>query len=866
MAIDNIRPNHVRSAIAAGIAALATPAFADSATLGTSTVAADDGDPGTIIVTGVRGAQARTITDSPAPIDVIGGEKFDHSGSAELGDALSRQLPSFNFGANQAGVNSVSRPVSNRGLGPAYTLVLVNSKRRHNTAILTNGGGDTSGANVIDLDFVPSSAIARIEVLKDSAAAQYGSDAIAGVVNVQLKEASGFDADFQYGSLYDANGDTKSWKARVSYGAKLADGFVFVSADIRKRGLAYWNTPAADINLYGLPSGRTAAQVAASTGLTAAQVQANIAAANALNAQWGQDGAHNGDPEIRAFNLSYNGSIPLSDSINFYSFGTYGEREAEIGNNFRRPNSDSNFSSIFPDGYYPLNNTSDQDFQFVAGLDGQFGRWRFDLSSSFGRNKDLQYSKLSIRPALGPTSPTYWPNLAGLEFRQWTHNLDISREFEIGLARPVQFSFGAEYRLDRFRSFAGDELATKNASYFFKLGDQQFDWRVGTLAANPVQAAVVLTPADEVDTTRRVYAGYIDLGVNPTEKLYVGLAARLEHYSDGSGTPLALKLNSRYDFSDAVAIRGTVGTGFRAPSLTQGNYSQTDGRTSSFFNPVTQQTEAGPSNAKLLNVNSAAGRALGAKPLTAEHSWNAGVGVVLRPLSRLNVTLDGYYIKIKDRIARTSRLQGSGVVAILAANGLADVTQAEYFINAADTRTYGLDLVADYRVDLDTLGKLSLAAAFNYNNTKVTNIIGVPDELLDSRGNSILPSTIRYFGGDRIGELEDQLPKTKLVVSANWTKGIVSLFLSASRYGPYWNRTAANTDDRHFSAKWVTDATLAIRPREWLTLEVGATNLFDVHPDLNGVGSTATNSGLSYGNAPFHPGGGYYFGRAAVHF
>ncbi|MET0241171.1 MAG: TonB-dependent receptor [Sphingobium sp.] len=826
----------------------------------------DVGDGSAIIVTGVRG-QARTITDSPAPIDVIGGEKFDHTGAAELGDALGRLLPSFNFGANQAGVNSISRPVSNRGLGPAYTLVLVNSKRRHNSSILTNGGGDTSGANVVDFDLIPTSAIAQVEVLKDSAAAQYGSDAIAGVVNVQLKEDVGLGGDVQYGELGDVDGDPKSWRARLHYGTRIGDGgFLFVSGDIRKRGLAYWNTPAADTNLYSLPSGRTVQQVATATGRTVAQVQADVAAANALNAQWNRDGAHNGDPQIKAFNLSYNAGLPVGDGLELYSFGTYGKRLAEIGNNFRRPNSDSNFSALFPDGYYPLNNTRDIDFQVVGGLKGNVGVWNFDLSSSFGRNENHQYSKLTIRPSLGPTSPTDWPDLATFEFRQWTHNLDVTREFDIGLAKPLQFSFGAEYRLDRFRTFAGAPLAWQQSSYTFQPGDQQFDWRVGQVAATVVQGAVVLTPGDEVDTTRRVYAGYLDLGINPTENWYVGLAGRFEHYSDGSGNPLALKINSRYDISDAVAIRGTAGTGFRAPSLTQIAFAQTDGRTSSVYNPLTGRNESQPSVAKLVSPTSTVGQLLGAQPLKSEHSWNAGLGVVLQPFSRANITVDGYYIKIKDRIARTSRLSGTGVTAILVANGLPEIQQVEYFINAVDSRTYGVDVVADYRLDLGNVGKLGLTAAFNYNNTKVTDVIGLPSQLRDANGNSILGVGTAFFGGDKIGELEDLLPRTKVVLSANWTKGIVGLYLGATRYGSYWNRTAANNDDRYFSPKWISDITLSAKPTDWLTVEAGATNIFNVRPDLNGVGSTATTSGFSYGTAPYHPGGSYYFGRLAFAF
>jgi iron complex outermembrane receptor protein len=826
---------------------------------------APDADDSAIIVTGVRGAP-RTIAQSPAPIDVVGADKLRTTGAAEFGEALSKLLPSLNFGSTNAGVFSIGRPVTNRGLGPAYTLVLVNGKRRHNGALLNNSPTDTSGVNPVDLDLIPTSAIDRIEVLKDSAAAQYGTDAVAGVINIQLDKREGLGGDFTYGTLYDANGKPDSWKANLHYGTKIGDdgGFLNISGDIRKRGGAWWNLTATDTNLYGLPTGRTVDQVVASSGLTREQVLANVAAANARNAQWNGDGAHNGDPQIKAFNLAYNAELPVADAVTLYSFGTYGERDAVIGNNFRRPNSTANFSAQFPDGYYPLNNVDENDIQIVGGVKGTIAGWDWDASSSFGRNYSHQYSDLSIRPSLGPTGPTEWPNLASFEFRQWTHNLDLTREYDIGLARPVQISIGGEYRLDRFRTYAGDPLAYTPASYVFKPGDQQYDWNVGRIASPVVQGAIVLSPDDVVDITRRVYAGYVDLGLYPFDQWYIGLAVRAEHYSDGSGSPIGLKLNSRYEINDAIAFRGTVGTGFRAPSLTQIGYAQTDGRTSSFFNAATGQTELRPTVAKLVTADSAVGRLLGATPLKAEKSWNAGLGVVLTPAPGLSVTLDGYYISIKNRIERTGRLFGPGISAILAANGLSDIEQAEYFINAADTTTRGLDLVADYSTGIGDLGKLGLTLAFNYSKTHVTNVVDTPAQLFAADGTSLLGPGSAFFGGDKIGELEVLQPHTKLVGTVNWTKGIFGLNLSTSRYGKYTQRTAAG-DDRYFGAKWITDINLSARVTQFATLSFGATNLFDVRPETNGPGNPQTGQGY-YGPSPFNPAGGYYYGRIALDF
>jgi iron complex outermembrane receptor protein len=821
-------------------------------------------DAGTIIVTGVRGAP-RTVAESPAPIDVVSADKLQATGSAEFGEALSKLLPSLNFGATHAGVFSIGRPVTNRGLAPAYTLVLVNGKRRHNGAFLNNSTADTSGANPVDIDLIPTASIDRIEVLKDSAAAQYGTDAIAGVINIQLSEKEGLSGDFTYGTLYEANGEPDSWKGTIRYGTKIGDdGFLTLSGEIRKRGGAWWNLPATDTNLYGLPAGRTVDQVVATSGLTRDQVVANVAAANARNAQWDRDGAHNGDPQIKAFNLSYNAQLPVTDNVTLYSFGTYGERDAQVGNNFRRPNSTANFTAQFPDGYYPLNNIDENDVQIVAGLRGELVGWDYDLSSSFGRNYSHQFSKLSVRPSLGPTGPTEWPNLANFEFRQWTHNVDLTREFEIGLARPLQVSVGGEYRLDRFRTFAGDPLAYEPATYTFKPGDQQYNWNVGRIASPVVQGAIVLSPTDEADISRKVYAAYVDLGIYPLDAWYIGAALRAEHYSDGSGSPVGLKLNSRYELSPAFAIRGTVGTGFRAPSLTQIGYAQTDGRTSSFFNAATGQTELRPTVAKLVTADSTVGQLLGAKPLKAEKTWNAGLGVVFTPLPSLSITLDGYFIRINDRIERTGRLFGTGISAILAANGLSDIEQAEYFINAADTTTKGFDFVADYSTGLGELGKLGVTLAFNYSRTKVTDVVATPSQLFAANGTSLLGAGSVFFGGDKIGELEVLQPHTKLVSTLNWSKGIFGLSLTNTLYGKYTQRTAAG-DDRYFGAKIITDATISAKVTDFATLSVGATNLFDVRPETNGPGNPQTGQGY-YGPSPFNPAGGYYYGRIALNF
>ncbi|WP_068084702.1 TonB-dependent receptor plug domain-containing protein [Novosphingobium rosa] len=849
------------AAACASVAGVAQAAPDDAVAKAPAAAAADDaaGQKDAIIVTGLRGVP-RTVTDSPAPIEVVDGAKFAQTGSVGLTEGLAKALPALNFGANDAGFFSVVRNVSNRGLPSAYTLVLVNGKRRHNSSLMANAAPkDTSGANAPDLDLIPAIAVGKVEVLKDSAAAQYGSDAIAGVFNLNLDHSAGFKADFTDGESYNGRGNRNSWKAQIAYGLKIGDtGWFHIAADYRFRGMNWWTLLATDTNAYGLPSGSTAAGVAAASGQSVAQVNANIAAANARNAAWNRDGAQNGDPRIRAHDIVIDTAVPLG-SLELYGFGTYSHRDSAIGNNYRRANGTADFSAIFPDGYYPLINFTEHDAEGTIGLRGQVAGWHVDLSTDYGKNRNHEWSQLNLRPALGPTGPTFWPNLATFEIRQWDSNLDVNRNVDIGLAAPLTVAAGLEYRRDAFQTWAGDPSAWQNASYYYKVGDQTYDWNVGALASPVVQGAIVLSASDAVNASRGVFAQYLDLSTYVTKAWFVDAAIRAEQYSDSSGNPLSVKFNSRYDISPVFALRGTVGSGFRAPSLTQTSYTQTDGRTAVVS--VNGVSTVQPTVAKLVNANSALGRQLGAQPLRAERSLNAGLGVVFTPARNVNVTLDGYWIRINNRIERSGRLYGSGIDAILNANGVSGTgTQVEYFLNAANTNTIGLDLVADYRKGLGTLGKVNLTVAFDYNRTRAGWVAPLPALL----NGVALSSGSVFFGNDRRGELTDINPKTKLNVNANWQKGIFTLNASTTLYGAYWYRQASG-DDRHFDASWITDASISARVTRFATLQLGATNLFNVRPGTNGPGSPQTGQGY-YGPSPYNPSGGYYYGRVAFSF
>ncbi|WP_028311466.1 TonB-dependent receptor plug domain-containing protein [Derxia gummosa] len=790
-----------------------------------------------VVTTGVRGEQ-RTVADSPAPIDVINADQLVRTGRAELSEAISKLLPSVNFGSNQAGVNSIVRPITNRGLGPAYTLVLVNGKRRHNGSLLTNGGGDTSGVNAVDIDLIPVSAVDHIEVLKDSAAAQYGSDAVAGVINIVLKNgAAGGHVGVSYGELYNTQGDEAATRAEADYGLALGeDGFLHLSADARQRGMAWWNFPATNRTIYS-------------------------PASDPRNAAWNGDGAHNGDPEIKAGNFAFNAELPIDATLRTYAFGTVGKRYTQMGNNFRRPNGTASFSSLFPNGYYPLNNSGETDYQLVAGARGLAAGWNWDASSSFGRNRVRQYSDLTINPSLGPTSPTSFGNLATYQFDQFTNNLDITRAFDLGLKKPVQVSAGAEYRVDRFRTFAGDPLGSRIGGYVIQPGDQDGNPNVGKLASIGAQGAVVLSPADEANLRRGVFAAYTDVGFNPTDRWFVDVAARGEHYDDASGNTVSGKLNSRFELTPEVALRGTVGTGFRAPSLTQIGYAQTDNRTNLDVNG-----NVVPSLSKVLRNNSELAHALGAQDLKPEKSRNAGLGVAWTPVRGTNVTLDGYRVDIKDRIVRTGYLYGPAFSPLLQNYGLSGTEWVQYFANAVDTRTTGLDLVADTTQDYGRLGTVRWNVGFNYNETEITRIRATPSQITalgaNAGGNNV------WFGRSAQGDLTVANPHNKLILGARWFIDAFDVNLQTTRYGSYkWQRTENKAQDIDFGARWITDLDVTYAFKGGVKVSVGATNLFNIHPEKAGyVDANTGAAAFVYGPSPFHPGGGFWYSKLAYDF
>ncbi|ABY98554.1 TPA: TonB-dependent receptor [Pseudomonas putida] len=777
----------------------------------------------TVIVTGSRGSDVRTVTSSPAPIDVIDSKQLEQTGESSLRGALQKTLPSFSQRPSGTSNDSVARPYSLRGLNGSNVLVLVNGKRRHNSAVINLDSTAAYGTNPVDLDMIPISAIDHVEILRDGASAQYGSDAIAGVINIILKQRdNGGSVSTQYGQYYKGDGD--NLRQTLNQGLALGDngGFFNYALDAKSVQTATRSREATG-NLYfaGDPRNDSADRHVQKNGL----------------------------PKIKAINLSYNAELPVNDALTLYSFSTFSKRDARGGQNYRRPNSTNIIPEIYPDGTAPFYTLEETDYQAAAGGRGELGEWHWDLSSTFGRDKGQAGADETLNASLGPTSPTRFDTYTNY-FDQWTNNLDLTRAFEVGLAKPLQVSWGLEHRHERYKTESDDPLSYINGGYIYPSGPL-----AGQPGAVGAQGAITLTPEDEGQLSRNSYASYLDLGLNPTDKLWLGMAARFEKYDDSSGNTRSGKLSARYDFTSTFAVRGTLSNGFRAPSLSQSVYAQTSNQYT-LVNGVAQFVEA-----KTVRVDSPLAQALGAEDLSPEKSRNISIGFTWQPLPQASLTLDAYQIEIRDRIALTGFLYGNGVDQVLLDNGYRPGYRVKYFTNAADTTTRGVDLVADYRVDYGRYGRAKYGVGFNYNKTEIDDIKETPASLRAAGNN------LELFDRVAQGYLTVANPKTKLILSANWQIERFTINAALTRYDKVIARDANPDYDVTYGAKWLTDLEVAYALTDNFDIAVGANNLFDVRADNNGYPAGDINGFPKFGSiSPFDPYGGFWYTRIAYNF
>lgn len=772
----------------------ATPALAQQADKDARTL-------DTLIVTGTRVAD-RTVAESQSPIDIISPEVLEATGTTELATALARALPSLNFPrpALTDGTSGV-RPAQLRGLSPDQVLILVNGKRRHLSGLLNINGSMGRGSAAVDLNTIPMAAIERVEVLRDGASAQYGSDAIAGVVNIVLKGAP------EGGSLALGGGQYSE-----------GDG-----AQYRLSG---------DAGL-GFSGGRGQLHLAGQFGSQDATNRAGPYHGSSPNTgnfpDVGETAFVIGDPEVDDAAASLNAGFDISDSLGAYATAMASNRDITSFAFYRSPNHSGQgalLAQFYPDGYVPQIHQTVQDRSLAVGLRGDLGGLRWDLSYNYGYNKIGFDTRNTINYSLGSSSPTRFRDGA-LEYTQNLLNLDISQPLDVGLAYPMTLSYGAEYREEKWNQSPGEPGSYQNG------GAQGFPG---------------FTPVNAVHAKRHNYALYAGLEGDFGERFSAGVAARHEDYSD-FGSKTSGKLSARYAFSDAVALRGTLSSGFRAPSLAQQG-----------FQAISSIIDAGVFTERgTFPASSAAAQALGASPLQAESATSGSLGLVLQPSERLYFTVDAYRIRIDDRIIYSSNIAATAAAKALLVNlGLTPVDRFAYFTNALDTTTDGVDVVGSYTLPL-AASSLTFTASYSYNSTEITRIAPSPAVFAS------LGITTPMIGRDEIGRIEESFPSDKAILGANWQSDRWSASLNVTRYGDFTSRSAAGAArDQHYGAQWVADLSASFRPDAHWTFTVGADNVNDSYPDRQVNDSNSLWGMFPYSNySPAGFNGSYLYGRVS---
>jgi iron complex outermembrane receptor protein len=882
-------------------------------------------DPNAIVVTGTRRSD-RTLADSPVPIDVIGSEAITNTGQTETNRILNSLVPSFNFPTPAiADGSDALRPATLRGLSPDQTLVLINGKRRHVSALLNINGTVGRGSAAVDLNLIPGLAISRIEVLRDGASSQYGSDAIAGVINIQLKKANhGGRASITYGeyiTTIDNVANVTGLQVNSAGQPMLdpADNRYFLANTNGNRRAHDGRTVTSAIN-FGLPLGpkgylnlTAEYRYREYTNRQGFDLRPNFnrptAAFDPRELTFNRLEFRFGDPETRDLNLFANGGYELAPGWDLYTFASYSRRSALSAANWRQQNAAANrdFSVLAPnqapnaqnfvaltgEGFLPFIASELTDYSGTVGINGQVGGWKTDLSIGRGYNKFDYRTENSLNTSFGPASQHDF-DAGGLRYGQTVANLDVSREYGIGFAKPLSIAFGAEYRGENFKIRPGDlqsyaigplfqpAITTSAANCTATQGVYNAGTGVcsypGRAAGAGAQGFPGIPANAATNASRHSYAAYAELDTDPIQGLTTTLAGRWEHFSDFGDTWNG-KFAARFEPVKGFAVRGSISNGFRAPSLQQ-----------QFFTTTSTNFIGGlPVDISTVAVNSPVARALGSQPLKPEKSTNLSLGATANPLRGLTLTVDYYHIKIKDRIVLTENLgaagsgtaaQNAAVKAVLDANGFQSVGAARFFINGLDTTTEGVDAVASYHFRAGGLGSWTLTAAYNYNKQKIDRRINALGPL------ATIPGLVLFGRIEGIRFTNGQ-PKDKVVLSADGDIGDFGITARTTRYGKVISPGSAapiadptsltlyGPDDIFLAPKWITDFELRMKSGR-AEFAIGANNVFDVYPTRSPYGPRPASVGGVYPAnqeyipfsifSPFGFNGRFIYGRMAVNF
>ena len=787
-----------------------------------------------IVLIGSRAA-GRTKLTTAVPVDILNmSDVSSVSAQPTVNSLLNYVAPSFSSNTQTIsdGTDHID-PASLRALGPDQVLVLINGKRRHTTALVNVNGTFGRGNVGTDLNSIPVAAIDRIEILRDGAAAQYGSDAIAGVINIILKDDVGLNFSAETGAhlsseIPDPDGSADGEFNRISanYGIAVGEngGFLNVTGTFDDR--AYTNRMkewrGSIFSGYNVPG---------FTGDLAEDVTEDELRRRGLDRT--DFRMRVGQSAIRNAGVMANFELPLSSTSTFYAFTGLNYRRGNAAGFYRLPNQSRTVTDIYPNGFLPEINSDIQDRSIGVGMRTLYKNWEVDFSNVFGRNTFNYLITNTLNASLESSSPTSF-NSGGFGFSQNTTNLDIRRYWD-DIFSGFNFAFGAEYRLENYEIMAGEEASYTNyglaTEYVTNGGDtlliQDGEGPVSTVfdplgRARPGGAQVFpgFSPDNERNAFRNSVAFYMDMEADLTESFLIGLAGRFENYSD-FGSTLNGKLSTRYLINENTTIRAAVSTGFRAPSLHQLNFNSTS---TIFIDGV-------PFEVGTFSNDSRVAQLLGIPELKEETSVNVSGGLAFRiPSANLSITIDGYLIDIQDRVVLTGNFSASSgsnptqqeQIGTLLAQ--ANANRANFFTNAIDTRTTGIDIVINHTGKLGANGQLrtTLAGTLAQNELQEVNTAGILEGLEDT-----------YF--DRTNQifLEAAVPRTKFNLTFDYSNGRFGALLRNVYFGSVQEATNNADNAQTFDAKIVTDLSLRYALSDRLSLTLGANNLLDVYPDLN---------------------------------
>lgn len=804
-----------------------------------------------VVIVGSRNSK-RTVVNSAVPIDIISvKEATTQSGKLEINELLQYVAPSFNAN-KQSGSDGSDHvdPASLRGLGPDQTLVLINGKRRHQSSLINLFGTRGRGNTGTDLNAIPASSIKRIEILRDGAAAQYGSDAIAGVVNIVLNDnVDELTGSITYGAYNtNAKGDFPTGTANTDNYRLDQDGF----------GNSFGKNQSFDGGSVkvGANYGVAIGDKGGFANFTTEYINKNKTLRPGFDFRKGF-----GEAAIEGFNLFGNLAIPISDKTEFYAFGGRNFRDTDAYA-FTRNGGARVVESVYPGGYTPRITSNILDNSLAVGFRTETASgWKVDFSNTNGKNLFHYYVKGTINASLEKASPTEF-DAGGHSLSQNTTNIDLSKNYDTVL-EGLNVAFGAEFRTEKFEIFAGEEgsyatydtngrvIVNPSTQSAPTIPNPDYD---STDPDSPIfvsrpggsQGFPGYSPANEVNKSRSNISLYSDVEIDVTKSLLISGAVRFENYSD-FGSTLNGKLAARIKASNNFNIRGSISTGFRAPSLAQVYYNLR----------FTNFSSGGASEVLLSPNNSPVTKGFGIQKLNEEKALNASLGFTAN-FGDFTATVDGYYINVKDRIVLTGYFDASSLNI--------GVDKAQFFVNGVDTKTNGLDIVLSWKKKFADQS-FSAALVGNINNMKIGSV-----------KNGTLDKEI-FFGEREKAFLLASAPDNKFGLNLNYDKKWFNAGLAFTRFsevklidyqasedvanygGSFENQIKAATDT--YTAKLVTDLTLGFKLSKATKLSIGANNLFNIYPDQQ---DDWVEGGGYWDAVQMGFGGAYYYARLGFNF